>query len=192
MRHFIETSASGDCEARHELGNFVAVAPTPIDPSNVMHEIGPPAWGAGWPAVGSEYLPTGTSVLTFANGAFGSRETDDLPKAQAKAWERVKASRDAAEASDFIVNGVAYQPDVLRITGAALNALLAQLAGVPFSIDWTVSDDSVVTLNGAQMQGVGIALAQHINSVHAIGRTLRAQIAAAQTHAEVGAVTWPA
>lgn len=136
--------------------------------------------------------PTPTSCLMRVGDAPVWGEPGDLEQAREAAWGVIKAARDAAEASDFIVNGVAYQPDVLRITGAALNALLAQLAGVPFSIDWTVSDDSVVTLNGAQMQGVGIALAQHINSVHAIGRTLRAQIAAAQTHAEVGAVTWPA
>jgi hypothetical protein len=78
MRHFIETNEAGDCEARHELGNFVAISTIPLEPTNVMHEIDPPVWGAGWPAVGSEYLPTATSVLTYIDGVFGSRETGDL------------------------------------------------------------------------------------------------------------------
>jgi hypothetical protein len=69
-------------------------------------------------------------------------------------------------------------------------AMLAQAGGQPFSIDWTLADNTVRTLSGADMIAVGQALGQHVAACHIKARALREQINAATTVAEVEAVVW--
>lgn len=114
-----------------------------------------------------------------------------LDDAKASAWERVKLARDAAEQADFACDGATYQADRERITGATQLALLAQLADAPYSIDWTLSDNSLRTLDAAGMIAVGAALGEHVAGVFAIGRDLREQIAAATTIEQLDAIQWP-
>lgn len=71
-------------------------------------------------------------------------------------------------------------------------ATLAAQAGQPFSIDWTLADNTVRTLSGADMIAAGQAMALHIEAQHETGRAVRAAIMAATTLAEVDAVQWPA
>lgn len=116
-----------------------------------------------------------------------------LTDAQAAAWGIVKSARTVAELAPFEYDGQLYDADVTRVAGAALNALMAQLAGVPFSIDWTLADNTVRTLNGAQMQACGLALAQHIETAFGTARAMREAIAAATTPAAAyEAAAWPA
>ena len=115
-----------------------------------------------------------------------------LDGAKAQAWERIKQSRIVAEGSDFFCNGDAYQSDKERISGAVQMALMAQLYSMPYSIDWTLSDNTVKTLDAAGMIAVGLALGLHINTVFSVGRDLRTQIETATTIAEIDAIGWPA
>lgn len=136
---------------------------------------------------------TPTAKLYIANNELYVVETATLVDAQAHAWEAAKAAREAAEAADFEFEGVMYQPDVKRITGGVLKALMAQLTGVPFSTKWTVADNSEVPLDGAQMQALGLALASRIDAIHETGRAIRKLIADAQTpEAAYAAAAWPA
>lgn len=114
------------------------------------------------------------------------RTLDQIKAAQ---WELIKAARDAAEFSSFVWDGSEFDADALsqqRIIGAA------QLAEInpAFEIDWTLADNSVRTLNAAQMKSVGTALGAHVNAQHVKARGLRTQIENATTRAEVEAVTW--
>jgi len=136
-------------------------------------------------------MPSPTSQHRWIDGAAAWVETATLDEAKAMAWDRIKAARDVAEAADFTCAGYAYQSDKARISGAALAALMAQVASQPYTIDWTISDNSVVTLDGPQMMAVGVALMQHIDGVFEIARGLRVQIEAATTIAEAVAVNWP-
>lgn len=102
MRHFVEVAPGGDCVALHERDDTPPrspEAPPPAEAGNVLFEIDPPAWGSGWPAVGSVYLPTSTSVLTFIEGAFGARETATLEQVQVRTIADIDIFADAARLS---------------------------------------------------------------------------------------------
>lgn len=110
-----------------------------------------------------------------------------------KTWERIKAARAAAESAGFLFNGVRYDSDpasLQRISSAVTLAMLAQSAGQPFAIDWTVADNSVVALDAAGIIGVGLACGQYIAGVFGRARALREQIEATTTADELDAIVW--
>ena len=109
-------------------------------------------------------------------------------------WTAIKSQRSALEFGGFTWDGSAFDSDPqaqARIQGGVQLATIAASQSQPFSIDWTLADNTVRTLSGADMIAVGMTLAGHVQTVHAIARTLRLQIEAATTLAEVEAVVWP-
>lgn len=128
--------------------------------------------------------------IAYVNGVFEYR-----PDAYDKdiKWARIKALRDAAEEAGFVWDGSTFDSDKTsqsRIQGAAQLATLAQMTGSPFSIDWTLADNTVRTLTAADMIAVGTAMGVHISTQHAIGRIKRQQIDAATTPEELDAIQW--
>ncbi|WP_215408435.1 DUF4376 domain-containing protein [Janthinobacterium sp. JC611] len=115
-----------------------------------------------------------------------------LDSVKARTWARIKAARSVAEAADFTCGGVLYQADKDRIVGAAHMALIAQAAGQPYSIDWTLSDNTYLTLDAAGMIAVGAALGAHVATAFAIALHLRGRIAAAASFDALEAIVWPA
>jgi hypothetical protein len=112
---------------------------------------------------------------------------------QSAKWLSIKQARDTAEFGGFTWAGSTFDSSpqaVQRISGAVQMAMLAQAAGQAFGIDWTLADNTVRTLSGADMIAVGLALGQHVAACHVKARALRAQIEAAATVAQVEAVGW--
>ena len=104
-------------------------------------------------------------------------------------WDLIKQSRANAEYAGFMWDGSKFDSDILsqqRITGAVSLAMLSST----FSIQWTLFDNTVRTLSASDMIGVGSALGTHVATQFAIGVTLRDQITAATSRAEVEAVVW--
>jgi hypothetical protein len=180
--YYAEITPKGSCVQALAVELPCEITPTPGDPANTLVPIdAPPEWNPATP----------TQELRLFNGRLQWVEVGTLEQARANAWSVAKAARDRAEAADFDYGGVLYQPDVAKITGAVLAALLPRPADVPpFSIDWTVSDNSVVTLNAAQVIGLGLTLTARINAIHGKGRELRTLIDNAATPAEAYAHTW--
>jgi len=119
------------------------------------------------------------------------RQFSDIKAAQ---WETIKAVRESAEFGGFTWDESTFDSDPMsqsRIQGGAILAMQALAAEAPFELDWTLSDNTVRTLDAADMIGVGQAMAMHVATQHAIARTLRAAIQSATTQAEVEAITWP-
>jgi hypothetical protein len=109
-------------------------------------------------------------------------------------WEAIKKIRSEREFGEFIWDGSSFNSDALsqsRIQGAAQLAMLAQAAGQPFAIDWTLADNTVRNLSGSEVIAVGMALGVHIQTQHGIARLLRQQIQEAQTKEQIEAVDWP-
>jgi hypothetical protein len=83
----------------------------------------------------------------------------------------------------------------LNITGAVVLAGLEAQLQQPFSINWTMADNSVVTLNGSQMIGFGETVAGYVSACHNNAHALKTRIKAATTAAEANAVDltqgWP-
>ena len=114
-----------------------------------------------------------------------------LDSVKVRTWERIKTARSVAETADFACGGVVYQADKDRIVGTAQLALMAQAAGQPYSIVWTLSDNTHLTLDAAGMTAVAAALGTQVASAFAIGLQLRQQIAAATSFEELDAIVWP-
>lgn len=109
-------------------------------------------------------------------------------------WSQIKAQRDAVEFGGYTWDGSTLDSDresQARIMGAVQMAVLAAAAGQPFAIPWTLADNTVRTLSGADMIAVGLALGEHVATAHAIGRALRDQIDAALSAEELATINWP-
>lgn len=116
-----------------------------------------------------------------------------LEQVKADCWAAIKAQRDAAEWGGFDTPFGRFDSDPVsqaKIIGAAQLASVSLAQGTPFTIEWTLQDNTSVSLDAAQMVAVGAALANHVNAVHQRGRQLRAQIEAAATIADLESITW--
>ncbi|PXA90002.1 hypothetical protein DMC47_28125 [Nostoc sp. 3335mG] len=74
-------------------------------------------------------------------------------------------------------------------------AMIAQGAGAPFSIDWTMQDNSSATHDAAAMIRLGVSIGQHVAACHAVALAKRAAIEAAADATALAAIDvaggWP-
>lgn len=125
----------------------------------------------------------------YTNG--GWVDPRDLVAKQAAKWEAMKLTRDEAETAPFTWNSMTFDADRIsqsRIQGAVQLATM----DANLSVDWTLADNSSVTLTASDLMQLGGALGVHVTTAHVKGRLVRDAIDAATTEAELDAVTWPA
>jgi hypothetical protein len=116
-----------------------------------------------------------------------------LDQAKQQKWSEIKRARTAEEFGTFLVGGYEFDCDKdsqTRINSAFQSAMDARTNGEPFSIDWTLADDTNVTLARAQVIAVGRALQEHVNAVYDKSRQLRDQIASAVSIQELDGISW--
>lgn len=117
-----------------------------------------------------------------------------LAEVKAARWAEMKRHRNLLEASGFPYLGKRLDSDarsVQRINTAVQAAQAALAVGEPFAITWTCADNTTLELDGAGMLGAPVALARYADQLHQTCKTLRAQIEAAATPADVQSITWP-
>lgn len=110
-------------------------------------------------------------------------------------WNLIKSSRDAALLAPLTTIYGVFDADTIsqkNITDAIALLQVLEATGTPQTIDFTLYDNSVVTLTTAEMIQVGIVLGSCTQGVYAVSRDLRDQINNSTTIPEVQAVTWPA
>ncbi len=103
-------------------------------------------------------------------------------------WIKAKDARDSKEFGQFSWNGRIFDGDreaQRRLNLAVLAAQQAIAQGSPWSIDWTLADNSVITLSASDMVGVVAALGQNIDAAHEEARAKRALIGSASTKEEL-------
>lgn len=116
---------------------------------------------------------------------------DKVERAKEALHQRVNQMRDTKETQGFEYLGRRFQSDersVARIYGAVQTAQAALASGQPFEIEWAAEDNSIVPLDAQAALGMGVALAMNANRLHQHGRTLKAQIDASATPAELDAI----
>jgi hypothetical protein len=128
------------------------------------------------------------------NAAMAWIDDRSLDEFRAAKWSEIKQARDAAEWAGFVWDGSTFDSDEVsqgRVQGAALAATVAAGNAQPFSVDWTLADNTVRTLDGPSMIQVGMALLTHINTQHEKGRQLRVQIEDPNaTREQIAAIAW--
>lgn len=115
--------------------------------------------------------------------------------AQVKAFARTQliADRNAAILGGFPYMGKQIDSDrdsVMAITGAAVAALAAKAANLPYSVIWTCADDSTIPLDADGVLGMAVALAMFADSQHAKARPLKESIAKETDPEKVKKVKW--
>ena len=114
----------------------------------------------------------------------------NLSTAKTSAKARITQARDADELNGLEAYGKTFDSDVDSQRRILVAANTAQVVGESFSIDWTCADNSVLTLGYEQMIGLPAIMAQVGDQLHQKARTLKAQIDAATTLAEIESVVW--
>jgi hypothetical protein len=126
----------------------------------------------------------------FLGGQITVDMTDTLEGAQARAWVRIKASREAALTGNFTYDGSTIQINKVDVNGAVSGALICKAADTPYSTNWTLADNTVRTFDGPAVLAMGMALLQYVESVHEKARTYRAAIFSASTIKAATDVIW--
>ena len=117
-----------------------------------------------------------------------------LQQAKDQKWTQIKLERDAAISAPLSTPYGTFDADAnsrANIANAVLYLQTLEQQGTPGTVDWTLVDNTTVTLNYQEMSTVGLLLGQRTNAAYDTGRALRLQIDAATTIAEVDAIQWP-
>lgn len=166
-----------------------------VGPGILVHE-GEAHEGPGWLDEAMAYHPQPARPSEHHAWSWASKTWTDprtLSDFKAAKWAQIKRAREAQEFDKFTWDGSDFDSDLTsqsRIQGAAQLATLAMLNSQPFSIDWTLYDNTVRTLDAADMIGVGQALGVHISTLHGLSRAKRDLIEAAATVEDLEAITW--
>lgn len=115
-----------------------------------------------------------------------------LADARTARWEAVKLERSQRLGGTFTALGHIFQIDLIMVPASSLSAMQAQLSAAPWEKQWTLADDSRVTLDAADMIAVGQAMDVAVDTIWNTSQDMRDAIEAAESVAEVDAVVWPA
>lgn len=135
-----------------------------------------------FPYAGASWDPT---TATFV-------DLRTLEQARDQTWEEVKRWRAAAIDAHLSTPYGAVdskESDRKNITDAVMMAQTLDAMAQPVAIEFTMADNSVVTMDASMMTNVGLLLGQKTQAAHARARELRAQIATA-TKEQLHALTW--
>ena len=134
--------------------------------------------GSNWVAIGS----APAYYFKFNYELKQWEDTRDLQAVKTEKWNQIKMDRNKAEFGGFIFEGLKFDSD--QISQGRI--LAAYMFNQP--VIWTLSDDTVIDLTVEDIQGVALAMATHVQTVHGKARIAREAIQSAATIAEVDSV----
>jgi hypothetical protein len=132
-------------------------------------------------------------ILRFDGAKLVWHDPRTLADHKAAQWELIKQARATEIASPLVTPYGTFDADANSRTAITDSVLLLQTLskrGRPTAIDFTLSNNTEVTLSVSQIEDVGLMLGEKTNLAFAKGRLLRAQIGAATTPEQVAAVVW--
>lgn len=122
----------------------------------------------------------------------GYWEAAELAEAKDQKWAQIKRERDDRMLVATVQAG-AFDIDERgrsNINGQ-VTAIIALGANAP-SVTWRMHDNSFKDFTASEFVAAALSVSAYIGDVYAASWRIEAQIAAAQTVADVEAVTWPA
>lgn len=146
---------------------------------------------AGEPAlIGIPEKPGKNYIFDYGSKTWvDPRNLEQLRSAQ---WEIIKAAREADLDAPLVTElGTfdAYAEARRNISDSVLLANNLTALGLPVDIDFTLEDNTVVRLNGAQMVSVGLALAARTQEIRNKATALRNQIELANAES-IASINW--
>ena len=141
------------------------------------------------PAVAALKAATPGFAARWSNTAMQWSDLRTLADRKLQRWTEVKAERSTRIDAPLVTAMGTFD----AAAEDRANIMLAlQNAQAGNSFEWTLTDNSTLTLTLAQMTLLGRALSNKVAQMHATARALRAQINAATTAAQVEQIAWPA
>lgn len=149
--------------------------------------------GCGWIEI--EEAPAGGwhVDLTTKGLVSGALDLRTLDQAKADKRAELKESRTDVVYSTFVWSGSPFDCNAdsqALIQGAVLDSLVAAQLAQPFSVDWTLADNTVRTLSGSDVIQVGLAMSAWIRTNFSKGQALQSSIAAATSVAQLESIQW--
>ncbi len=117
-----------------------------------------------------------------------------IEELKTRKWNSVRIERDRLEQAGVPYLGKILDSDTVSVQRIAIAVQAAQAAiaaNVPFTLAWTMQDNTAVEMDAAQVVGMSVALAQYSDGLHQTARALREQIEAAETVEELANIKWP-
>jgi Domain of unknown function (DUF4376) len=108
---------------------------------------------------------------------------------RAKLRQQIDDARDAAVAQGAVTPHGLFQADLQSRTNINGAVNMAILAGDSFAIQWRTADNSSVSLDQEGMIQVGVMVGQFVSSIYQQSWTMKAQVDALTTVAELKAFT---
>lgn len=109
--------------------------------------------------------------------------------------QQINTERDRREQLNFPYAGKLIDSDpvsVQRITVAASTASMALSAGVPYQLDWSCADNSLLTMDALGVLEMMQALGLHGLALHMYSRSLKAAVLASDDPESIDILTgWP-
>ncbi len=105
----------------------------------------------------------------------------------------LNAKRDEVEQAGFIFDGSVFDSDIKsynRLVGASLTAQVVLAAGQPYSVEWTLQDNTIRTLSAEEVLQIIPTFAIYSNSLHQKTKALKELVDQALTVEEVDKITW--
>lgn len=134
-----------------------------------------------------------TLCIQIVGGQIVRLDRRSIQDMRAAKWAAIRAAAAAADAANMTMQGNEFQADAASKLALSrkLQIALANIAdSLPFSVDWTLANNTEIALNANQLKAVVRAIDGRTEQVRATLIARRAQIAAATTAAEVAAIVW--
>ncbi|MBJ9959844.1 DUF4376 domain-containing protein [Acinetobacter nosocomialis] len=107
-----------------------------------------------------------------------------LDQVKEQKWFEIKQIRETTEFGGFSFNGYKFDSD----EKSQSRIIAASALGV--EVEWTLFNNTVITLSGEELKKLRQALAEHVSMCHARSRKARESIALAKTKAEVDKISF--
>ena len=129
----------------------------------------------------------------FDCGSFSWIDPRTLDDLKALKWAEIKSHRDREEFGTFIYNGMTFDGDAdaqrrLMVYVSVSKTAIAQ--GTGFSREFTLADNTEVTLQANDFVAIELAKANQVADVFAKAAMLRQQIEAASSKEALEAISW--
>ena len=112
-----------------------------------------------------------------------------LEEAKEAKKKAINAERDRHEQAGFLYNGSPFdtnQISYMRLLGASQTAQTALAMGQAFSVEWTLADNSTLTMSAEDMVGIIPAFAMYSSELHTKASELKAAVDAVVVAEDVG------
>lgn len=116
-----------------------------------------------------------------------------LPDLKAAKWAEIKAARNTAELGPFTYNAQVFDGDLnaqRRLAAYISVSKSALAAGQAFAAEFTLANNTLVTLSAQDFVGIELAKVQAVATAFARATALRGQIEAAETSEQVALIGW--